>query len=147
METSEKRAVVRLRVEGMRCHSCEQVLTAWLSDLRGIEAVIASHGNGQVVIYADEDVPVEAMLRAIVRAGFVPGAPTVLTGTDAIAAVEMPIAANKTDIGDVTLVTLPDVAPLEPASALPISAALVADEAARGLYARADVADSAENEV
>ena len=60
MLSNESRAVVRLRVEGMRCHSCEQVLTAWLSDIKGIEAVLANHASGQVVIYADEDVPIEA---------------------------------------------------------------------------------------
>ena len=67
MPSSDQRAVVRLRVEGMRCHSCEQVLTAWLSDIPGIEAVLANHANGQVVIYSAQDVPVEAMLTAIVR--------------------------------------------------------------------------------
>jgi len=113
---SDKRAVVRLRVEGMRCHSCEQVLTAWLSDIRGIEAVLANHANGQVVIYADPDVPVDAMLTAIIRAGFVPGEPTVLTGTDAAAAVEMSIEADRTDIGDVTLILQTGIVP-EPASA------------------------------
>ena len=76
-------SVVRLRVEGMRCHSCEQVLTAWLSDIRGVEAVVANHTSGQVVIYADPDVPVDAMLKAVIHAGFVPGEPTVLIGTDA----------------------------------------------------------------
>ena len=111
MLPSDKRAVVRLRVEGMRCHSCEQVLTAWLSDIRGIEAVLANHANGQVVIYADPDVPVDAMLTAIIRAGFVPGEPTVLTGTDAAAAVEMSIEADRTDIGDVTLILQTGVVP------------------------------------
>jgi hypothetical protein len=103
----------------MRCHSCEQVLTAWLSDIRGIEAVLANHSNGQVVIYAEADVPVDAMLTAIIRAGFVPGTPTILTGTDAAAAVEMSIEANRTEIGDVTLILqtgeVPDAAePAEP---------------------------------
>ena len=93
-----------MRVEGMRCHSCEQVLTAWLSDIRGIETVLANHTSGQVVIYADPDVPVDAILTAVIRAGFVPGTPTVLIGTDAAAAVEMPIEAERTDIGDVQLI-------------------------------------------
>ncbi len=104
MLPAKERAVVRLRVEGMRCHSCEQVLTAWLSDIRGIEAVLANHASGQVVIYTDPDVPVDEILTAVVRAGFVPGEPTVLTGTDAAAAVEMPIEADREDIGDVELI-------------------------------------------
>ncbi len=126
MPSSNERAVVRLRVDGMRCHSCEQVLTAWLSDIPGIEAVLANHSNGQVVIYASHDVPVDAMLTAIVRAGFSPGAPTVLSGTDAAIAVELPIEADRTEIGNVELILhsggLPDPIPSEPASAVPVAA-------------------------
>ena len=104
MQVSERKAVVRLRVEGMRCHSCEQVLAAWLSDIPGIEAVLANHKSGQVVIYAEENVPIEAMLTAIMRAGFVPGPASVLVGTDADIAVEVPIEADRTEIGDVALI-------------------------------------------
>ena len=28
--------IVRLRTEGMRCHSCEQVLSAWVRDIRAL---------------------------------------------------------------------------------------------------------------
>ena len=104
MTSTDHRAVIRLRVEGMRCRSCEQVLTAWLSDIPGIEAVLANHNNGQVVVYAEENVPVDSMIKAIIRAGFVPGEPTVLSSEEAAAAVEIPIEANRTEIGDVTLI-------------------------------------------
>ncbi|NTU71212.1 MAG: heavy metal translocating P-type ATPase, partial [Coriobacteriia bacterium] len=102
---------MRLRVQGMRCHSCEQVLTAWLSDIGGIDAVLADHKSGQVVIYAEPNVPVDAIMTAVIRAGFVPGEPTVLTGVEAAAAVEMPIEADRTEIGDVALILQTGVVP------------------------------------
>ena len=139
MLPADERSIVSLRVKGMRCHSCEQVLTAWLSDVPGIEAVLANHTDGQVVIYAEPDVPVDAILTAVLRAGFTPGEPTVLTGADAAAAVEMPIEADRTEIGDVALIlhsgTVPIPAVPEPAVRLapspmparyPVSTAAVA---------------------
>jgi len=94
---SQTPAVVRLRVEGMRCNSCEQVLTAWLRDIDGVNGVSASYVGGLVTIYADEDVSVDEILRAVVHAGFIPGEPLVIDDASALAAVEMPIQAETPD--------------------------------------------------
>ena len=89
--------IVRLRTEGMRCHSCEQVLSAWLRDIVGVQAVVADHEVGMVTIFASDDASIDAMLKAVVHAGFVPGDPEVAEAVLGAPSVEMPIAASKAD--------------------------------------------------
>jgi copper chaperone CopZ len=97
MTDNNPNVVVRLRVEGMRCHSCEEKLTAWLSDIRGVKSVEASSADSLVTIEATEDVAIDDMLKAIVHAGFIPGAPVVVDGYTLEAVVEMPIEAERSD--------------------------------------------------
>ena len=97
MSDTSSNVVIRLRVEGMRCHSCEQKLTAWLGDIAGVSSVNASYADSVVSIVANENVEIEDMLRAIVHAGFVPGVPEVAADGSDAAVVEMPIEAERTD--------------------------------------------------
>ena len=90
--------IVKLRAEGMRCHSCEQKLSVWLRDIPGVEAVVASHADGMVTIFARDDASVEDMLKAIVRADFAPGIPEVIRESSLdVPSVEMAIAASRAD--------------------------------------------------
>ncbi len=100
MQSANQQAVIRLRVQGMRCHSCEQVLTTWLSDIRGVETVLPNYSTGQVVIYADPEVSMDSIRAAIKNAGFVPGEYSMLVGTDPVAGAEMPIVVSRADTSD-----------------------------------------------
>ena len=100
MQSANQQAVIRLRVQGMRCHSCEQVLTTWLSDIRGVETVLPNYSSGQVVIYADPEVSMDSIRAAIKNAGFVPGEYSMLVGTDPVAGAEMPIVVSRADTSD-----------------------------------------------
>ena len=97
MSDNSSNVIIRLRVDGMRCHSCERKLTAWLSDIAGVYSVDASFADNVVVIGASDDVAVEEMLKAIVHAGFIPGVPFVADGESDEAVVEMAIEAERGD--------------------------------------------------
>ena len=97
METNESAIVVRLRIDGMRCHSCERKLTAWLGDIDDVLSVEASYEESRVVITAREDISFEDVITAIVRAGFVPGAPSVIDDPTGGASAELPIQAKRSD--------------------------------------------------
>jgi len=88
---------IRLRVEGMRCHSCEQKLGAWLRDIDGVVDVDASYEDSLVTIHATGDVEFEEMIKAIMRAGFKAGAPSVIDDPSVDAAAELPIQAERSD--------------------------------------------------
>ncbi len=93
----ESTLTIRLRVEGMRCHSCEQKLGAWLRDIDGVIDVDASYENSLVTIHANGDVQFEEMIKAIMRAGFKAGAPSVIDDPSVDAAAELPIQAERSD--------------------------------------------------
>ena len=88
---------IRLRVDGMRCHSCEQKLGAWLGDIDGVTEVVASYEDSLVTIRAHEDIEFEEIIKAIMRAGFKAGAPSVIVDPTVDAAAELPIEAVKSD--------------------------------------------------
>ena len=94
-DTSEM--IVRLRVDGMRCHTCEQKLIAWLSDIPGVLGVEAHHENHLVIIRATEDASIDEMLKAVFAAGFNPGLPEVGEDAAGVPSVEMPIFAVRTE--------------------------------------------------
>jgi len=89
--------IIRLRVEGMRCHSCEQKLGAWLRDIDGVTEVDASYEDSLVTIHANDGVEFEEMIKAIMRAGFNAGAPSVISDPSVDAAAEIPIQAQRSD--------------------------------------------------
>ena len=93
--SGEPKMMVRLHAQGMRCHSCEEKLSAWLGDIEGVESVQATYATGRVTILADECTSIDAMLRAVVDAGFVPGAAEIINDVHGMAAVELSIEASK----------------------------------------------------
>jgi len=115
---------VKLRAEGMRCHACEQKLSAWLRDIPGVEAVVANHQYGLVTIFARDDTSVDEMLKAVVNADFVPGVPEVVVDdAPGVPAVEMPIAASKSDLRE-------DAEPVAARTAEPVVQTALASQAA-----------------
>jgi len=88
--------VYRLRVEGMRCRSCEALLTARFRAMPGIHAVNVNADEGVLSLYADVDaMSPDAIIDEIVEAGFVPGDPFILSSTTpAEAALEVPLVVN-----------------------------------------------------
>ena len=100
MPENDSMMVVQLHAAGMRCHSCEEKLTAWLRDIDGVKSVQATYATGLVNITADEGASVDEMLKAVVAAGFIPGAPQVIGDSRGIPAVELPIEALKADIAE-----------------------------------------------
>ena len=123
MPADESLMIVRLHAEGMRCHSCEEKLTAWLRDIDGVQSVVATYADGLVTITADEGASIDAMLKAVVAAGFVPGVPDVIDDPRGIAAVGMPIRASKTDVEVEAVPTDPAETEPEPEPAPESSAA------------------------
>ena len=62
---------IKLNVEGMMCGNCEARLTRVLKAVEGVEAVVASHQEGNVVIDFDATKVDESVLKeAIEDAGF-----------------------------------------------------------------------------
>ena len=81
--------VFRVRVEGMRCRSCEALLTTQFRRLEGVKAVHADSAEGVLSLHVDTAlVTADHIVNTIVEAGFVPGEPFVL---DAGAVVDQPI--------------------------------------------------------
>ncbi|MDO8963121.1 MAG: heavy metal translocating P-type ATPase [Coriobacteriia bacterium] len=74
MAKSPERVIYRRRVEGMHCGACEQVLTAALLRIDGVDAAGADTSAGMLTAYIDPAVVRdEAIAEAVVASGFVPG--------------------------------------------------------------------------
>ena len=68
---AEKRATIRLLVDGMSCSSCEQRIEKALRALEGVHQVSASASLSEVTVYYDaRQVTREMMVTAICRAGY-----------------------------------------------------------------------------
>ncbi|HEY3317959.1 MAG TPA: heavy metal translocating P-type ATPase [Coriobacteriia bacterium] len=65
--------ILQLRVSGMRCRSCEQLLVETVGAVSGVEAVSASADEGMLTAYVAGEPDVDAVRKAVVAAGFVPG--------------------------------------------------------------------------
>ena len=62
---------LKLRVHGMTCGGCENAVKFTLMQLRGIEAVVASHGEKSVdVRYDSGEVTPDRIKRAIEELGY-----------------------------------------------------------------------------
>lgn len=59
-----------ISVGGMTCGGCEQSIKRALERIGGVLAVQASHGDGRVVVDADDEVEVAELERAIEDAGY-----------------------------------------------------------------------------
>ncbi len=83
--------VIRIRIEGMKCRSCEALLTTQFRSIPGVQAVHADASAGTLSLHIDGTlVSTEIIVNAIIEAGFVPGEPLVLeSGEVAGARVEL----------------------------------------------------------
>jgi len=59
-----------LNVEGIACSGCENRIQNAISKMEGIEKVVASHENKNVIITAKEDISEEAIKEKINDLGF-----------------------------------------------------------------------------
>ena len=74
LEINTRDRLIRLRVEGLECRSCERLLSEKTRLLPGINAVHVDAQAGVVSVYTDPATfDLEALLAAIVEAGFTPG--------------------------------------------------------------------------
>jgi Cu+-exporting ATPase len=63
----------RLRVEGLSCRSCEQLVVAKVSTLPGVHAAFADRQHGMLTFYADPAaLSLDAVVTAVVDAGYLP---------------------------------------------------------------------------
>jgi len=95
---SEKtKQVYRLRVEGMRCRSCEALLTTKFRSMEGVHAVNANAEEGLLSLHVDFDsVTPDDIINAIVEAGFMPGDPFIVSGgSAAVNTVEVPVTVTE----------------------------------------------------
>ncbi|MDO8987774.1 MAG: heavy metal translocating P-type ATPase, partial [Coriobacteriia bacterium] len=72
MNTTITKQVYRIGVQGMDCASCEQLLQKRVLQVSGVSAAFADAHAGSLSIYAQADVSTEAIVAAIVEAGFTP---------------------------------------------------------------------------
>lgn len=63
--------LILLRVEGMHCHKCEQMITKSLGGLRGVREVEVDFASGQAsVLYDREALSVRQLTGAVESAGY-----------------------------------------------------------------------------
>ena len=96
--TTEKQ-LYRIDVDGMHCRSCERAVVEHLGALPGVQPVAADAQAGFVTLRADAEPDADAIVGAIMAAGFAPAAGSVLTaiedatGGEASEAVQAPDVA------------------------------------------------------
>ena len=72
--TTTKNRVLRLRVDGMHCASCERLLAEKAESLAGLQAISADAKSGVVTLFVDTDeFSLDALKAIVVEAGFTPG--------------------------------------------------------------------------
>lgn len=95
---SEKRTkqVYRLRVEGMRCRSCEALLTTKFRSMAGVHAVHANANEGLLSLNVDvDDVTLDDITNSLVEVGFLPGDPFIVNSDIAVdETVEVPVVVD-----------------------------------------------------
>jgi len=95
MSANNTNTLVRLRVEGMRCHACETLLSTKLRTFPGVSAVNADAAEGTITLVAGEPLDLDGIVSAVVESGFRPGEPFVIDETPASAeAIEVPVEAE-----------------------------------------------------
>ncbi len=92
MPANQTSSVIRLRVDGMRCHACETLLSTKLREFDGVTAVTANATEGLLTIVAERELDLDAVVGAVVESGFRPGEPFVV---EADGTVEVPVAAEE----------------------------------------------------
>jgi Cu+-exporting ATPase len=127
MSENNTKQVYRLRIEGMRCRSCEALLTTKFRSMDGVQAVHADAERGLLSIHVDFDlITPDDIIDGIVEAGFMPGEPLVVSGGAVVEpAVELPVVVDEIAAVEASelrehLVTFPEpIEELSPASTAP----------------------------
>ncbi len=98
MSENNTKQVYRLRVEGMRCRSCEALLTTKFRSMEGVHAVHADSEAGLLTIHADFGrITSGDIVNGIVEAGFMPGDPFIVHGAVfEPETVEVPVTVDET---------------------------------------------------
>jgi len=78
MTTQTPYRVRKLAVQGMHCGACEKLVSMNARRIEGVAHVVADAQGGEVTFYLDREVSLDAMVDAIVAAGFTPGDPLVI---------------------------------------------------------------------
>jgi len=94
--SKQTKQVYRLRVEGMRCRSCEALLTTKFRSMEGVYAVNANAEEGVLSLHVDFDrVTPDDIIDSIVESGFMPGEPFILGGGAVNETVELPVVVTE----------------------------------------------------
>lgn len=94
--SSNTQQVYRVRVEGMRCRSCEALLTTKFRSMAGVKAVHADSAAGILSLHIDTDqVDTDTIVNAIVEAGFMPGEPFIVDGGMVNTPVEVSVTVDE----------------------------------------------------
>ena len=72
MSPTTTRQLHRLKVDGMDCFTCEQLLIEHVERLDGVMASCADAKSGSLTIIAEPSVAIEGVADAVMAAGFVP---------------------------------------------------------------------------
>lgn len=62
--------IVKVKIEGMHCVSCEKIISMELEELPGITSVKVSSSEGQAIVKADSSLKTETILSTIKKAGY-----------------------------------------------------------------------------
>ena len=85
--------VIKVRVEGMSCRSCETLLTAQFKNLDYVKAVHADATAGTITLHVDAShVRTDDIINTIIEAGFVPGEPLFVQSVPEMSAPEPTLA-------------------------------------------------------
>ncbi len=99
MSSRGTKQVYRLRVEGMRCRSCEALLSTTFGALPGVHGVHVDAESGLLTIHVDTGfLTQDDIVTRIIEAGFLPGEPFVIAERDpgnGGASVEVPITVDE----------------------------------------------------
>jgi len=96
MSENNTKQVYRLRVEGMRCRSCEALLTTKFRSMDGIRAVHADSDEGLLTVHFDQDaLTQDDIVVGIVEAGFLPGDPFIVSGGAYDGTVEVAVTVDE----------------------------------------------------
>ncbi len=72
MSVKSTESILQLRIAGMRCRSCEQLLAEAVSSLSGVKAASASADEGMLTAFVSDDFDLDVLRATVVAQGFVP---------------------------------------------------------------------------
>jgi len=103
MSDTSTKQVHRLRVEGMRCRSCEALLSTRFRSTEGVFAVHVDSDAGLLTLHVDSDrVTFDDIIKGVIESGFIPGEPFVVTEpAEHVPTVEVPVHVTEQAAEDV----------------------------------------------